>query len=307
MTRLSGKQIIQKQFSSTSSIPADFEKPEIDATLRDKGYEVIFEKAYMCPCKSKSSTHLSLCKNCGGTGWIFCNPTQTRFIITGIAADNKLKEAALREWGFIDGGVVNVTAMNDDKFSYMDKITVIDATAEHSQILYAAEDDEEEVFFAYSKYDILSVDYIALFVSANQPLKRLTEGTDYNFRDNVITFTQASGINVNSQLTIRYIHHPVFHIFDIMRESMTSTKGQLPTGQQKLILPIKALAKRAHLIKDVENFDGDRLLDNSWKPSACEQEQFTTFQRQLRYATAQTIYDNLTSAQISALDALIHS
>ena len=88
---------------------------------------------------------------------------------------------------------------------------------------------------------------------------------------------------------------------------MTSTKGQYRQGQTKMLMPVHAIAKRAHLIKDVENYGGDRLLDNSWLPNACETPDLTKFQRQLKYATAQDIFDNLTAQQIAALDILIHS
>lgn len=306
MTRLSSKTIVQQTFNGASvSIPSDFVVPEVDATLRDKGICAIYEKAYQCPCKSKSSTNLNTCKNCGGTGWVFNNPTKTKFIITSIHADNKLKEAALREFGLIDMGVVNVTALNDNKLSYMDRITLTDSTSEHNQILYASLTDDEAEAFAFTQYDILTIDNITLFVDENTLLKRLEEGIDYLFRDNVLTFTPASTVAQDSQLSIRYIHHPVFHIIDIVRDSFTSKAGQLPNGQVKQILPVKAIAKRAHLIKDVENFDGDRLLDNSWLPDPCEAEALTTFQRQLLYASAQTIFNNLTPQQKIDLEALL--
>jgi len=304
--RLSSKTIINQTLSGPTT-NSDFDKPEFEGAIRYKGYDAIFEKAYLCPCKSQDSPdHLSTCQNCGGVGWIFCNPTKTKFIITGIAADSKLREAALREWGLIDGGVVNVTALNENKLSYMDRIRLLDATAEHNQILYPKETDDETQFFAYTHYDIVSIDNITLFVNEETQLQRLSPNTDYSFRDNVITFTVASGVTVNSHVGIRYVHNPVFHIIDVVRESMTSPKTTGPVNQQKQIMPIKAIAKRAHLIKDVENFDGDRLLDNSWLPQ-CPTEDITAFQRQLRYMDVQVIYDTLTQVQKDALEVLLDS
>jgi len=183
--RLSGKTIINQAITGPIT-NSDFEKPEFEGAIRDKGYDAIFEKAYLCPCKSKGSTdHLNICKNCGGVGWIFCNPTKTKFIITGIAAESKLREAALREWGLIDGGVVNVTALNENKLSFMDRVRLLDATAEHNQILYPQETDDETQFFAYTQYDIVSIDNITLFVDEETQLQRLSPNTDYSFRDNV--------------------------------------------------------------------------------------------------------------------------
>lgn len=299
------KTVVQKIFPPGQSIPSYFDKQNVDATVRDQSYDVLYEKAYLCPCKSKSSEHLNTCRNCGGVGWFFVNPLATRFIITGIASDNKLKEAALREWGMIDTGSVNVTGYNEEKFTYMDKITMLDATAEHNQILYPELNDDDTNKFAFTQYKIKSIDYVGLFVSADTKLKKLEDGVDYTFRDNVIELDPIYNDENGIQLTIRYVHNPVFHITDIMRESMTSKKGQLPTGQETLIMPIKAIAKRAHLIKDIENYDGDRLENNSWLPNTCETPDMTAFQRQLRYTSVQTIFDSLTARQKQDLNALL--
>lgn len=308
MTRLSSKTQITRQFSTGKSLQADFILPEIEATIRDKGCDCLYERAYLCPCKdSASAAPLSLCRNCGGVGWIWCNPTKTRMIVSGIASDSKMKEAALREFGMIDMGAVKITAIDVDKFTYMDRITILEATAQHNQIIYPKLTDDEDIFFAFTKYNILDIDNIAFYNGSGAKLTRLFEPTDYLFQDNIITFIDGYSAITNFSVSIRYSHRPVFHIIDILRESMTSTKGQYPQGQEKLIMPIHAIAKRAHLIKDVENYNGDRLLDNSWLPQTCETPDLTKFQRQLRYTTAQDIFDNLTAQQITDLDVLIHS
>lgn len=304
MTRLSGKTIIDQARIGPNRPSTDFDKSDFDSAIANKGNTVIFEKAYLCACKSKESDHSNMCHNCGGVGWIFANPTRCEMIITGIALDNKLKEGALREWGMLDMGAVKVTSYNEDKLSYMDKVTITDATAEHNQIVYLVLDDDNDQLFAYTKYDIVGVDNIAMFVNVDTKLKRLIEGTDYTFRDNVLLFNSQYNSLLNACVTIRYIHHPVFHIIDIVRESMTSPAKQ---GTVKLIMPVHAIAKRAHLIANVENFDGDRLLDNSWKATACDQEVLTKFQRQLRYATPQDIYDNLTPLQREELEDILNT
>ena len=303
--RLSGKTVIEKQLPGNKSLPADFVLSEIEATIRDKGYDVIVEKAYLCPCKGKSTpAPLNVCRNCGGSGWLFANPTKTKMIITGITSDSKLKEAALRDWGMIDSGTIKVTALDSDKLTYMDRIVVLDATAEHNEILYPTLNDTDTSLFAFTQYDILSVDFIALFQGTNVALQRLSEPTDYSFIDNIITLAASYNNLTNSSVTIRYQHRPVFHIIDVLRESMTSTKGQFGS-QQKLVMPVHAIAKRAHLIKDIENYDGDRLIDNSWLPQ-CPSSGLTPFQRQLRYTDVQVIFDGLTAEQIAGLQELIH-
>lgn len=296
--RLSGKTVIERQLGNDLYISSDFDKREFDGSIRDKGYDVIHEKAYLCPCKSRESSHRNTCKNCGGVGWIFANPTKTKMLISGIMQDNKLKDGGLREWGMMDTGTVKITALNEDKLTFMDRIVVLDATGEHNQILYPQKTDDDTTLFSFTKYDIKSIDFIGLFDGENNRIKRLVETTDYLYHDNVITFDSQYNALLDPCVTIRYIHNPVVHVIDVLRESATSTKDQ---GVTKLILPILALGRKAHLIKDVENFDGDRLIDNSWKPTACESEDLTVFQRQLRYTSSQTLFDNLTAKQKSEL------
>jgi len=298
------KPIEQKIFPPGQSIPSYFDKQNVDATVRDQSYDCLYEKSQACPCKSQSSTHLNNCKNCGGTGWLFPNTLQTRFVITGIGADNKLKEAAFREWGNVDTGSVTITGYNEEKFTYMDRITMLDATAEHNELLYPSYTDSDTNQFAFTQYKIKDVYSLLVFVAHDQPLQKLEDGVDYTFRENIIELSD-SFVNENMQLSIRYVHHPVFHITDIIRESLTSKKGQMPTGQETLKLPIKAIAKRAHLILDVQNYTGDRLLDNSWLPNVCETPSLTDFQRQVKYTAIETLYSYLTNKQKQALEELL--
>lgn len=298
----SQKTIITPAKKLDSHMNSDFDKLDFDGAVRTKGNEVIFEKAYLCPCKSKESDHRSICKNCGGTGWFFCNPTRTEMVVTGVMSDPKLKAGALQQWGMLDSGSVKITSYDDIKLTFMDKVTIVDATAEHNLIVYPVLKDDGSQLFAYSKYDIVGIDYIALFDSPTDELIKLEETTDYTFEDNVIVFNSQYNDLVDPCVTIRYIHNPVFHIMEILRESMTSPAQN---GTIKNVFPVHALGRRAHLITDIENFAGNRLLDNSWLPQTCETPDLSKFQRQIRYATAQTIYDHLTAAQKIALETLL--
>lgn len=313
MTRLSGKIVRERDTSSYQGLGVDFDKSVFDGAIAKKGLSVIFEKSYLCPCKSKESDHRNVCKNCAGTGWIFANPIRTKMLISAITSDDKYKDAAFREWGMLDMGSVKITAYPEDKLTYMDRVTVMDAISEHQQLLYPMLTDgsdmsnsdsaDDGTLFAFTKYDIKAIDYVGLFNTESTKLTRLVEGTDFSFQDNIISFDWKHNTLVDPCVTIRYQHNPTYHVVDIPRESMQS---YINDGVTKIILPNLVIGKRAHLIKDVENFDGNRLLDNSWLPLTCEEPEITTFHRQLRNATAQDIYDNLTEAQLDALDILIH-
>lgn len=304
--RIGGKTIINQEFVTGNYPGSDFILPEVLSAIRDKGYNVIFEKAYLCSCKSNSNAgHLSNCENCGGSGYFFANPTRTKMLITGIQHDEKMKEGALQGWGLLDTGNVMVTASNDDKITYMDRITLLDATTEHNQILYPKLTDDEVTLFAMTQYDILSIDFIGLFEGATSRIRRLIEPDDYSFINNIITFNSSFNDLDDPHVTVRYLHKPVFHVVDLLRESMISFTGQHPR-QTKMVMPIKAMARRAHLMKDIENYDGDRLLDNSWKP-ICSTPEFTRFERQLRNTEVSDIWDSLTENQRVELYLLLQS
>lgn len=301
--RLRDKTLITRSVSpQIAGLPSDFNKLDFEAAIRTKGINVIHEKAYMCPCLSNpSNAAQSNCQNCGGSGWFFANPTATKMLVQSIMLDDKLKEAALAGWGILDLGTAKITGYNQDKLTYMDRITIIDTLSEHNEMLHPKSSDEEDEFFAYTKYNISDVNFLGLFDTVDQKIRKLDHGTDYEFIDNVIRLSLDLHIDENQTLTIRYMHYPVYHVIDILRESMTSYEVQ---GTVKQILPVHAICKRAHVIKDVENMEGDRLLDNSWLPS-CASEGFTDFQRQLRHTSIDLIYDSLTQMQKDALDVLL--
>ena len=75
-----------KQTFITAPPRADLHKREFDTLIHQKGRDVLLETALQCPCKSPSTNQQSDCKNCGGTGWIFVNPRETRMVLTAINA-----------------------------------------------------------------------------------------------------------------------------------------------------------------------------------------------------------------------------
>lgn len=309
--RPSQKTIINQVLPGTEVKQSSFRKEDIDGLVSNKGYRVIYETALLCPCKTKEIDHRNTCQNCGSTGFLWVNPTRTRMLITGIVHDDKYKDAGWVDWGFVDSGMAMITSFEENKLSFMDRITVENAHTHHNQIMFPELNDNETNYFSFTKYTIESIHFIGLFVNDETPIKKLEESIDYTFHDNVIEYTDAfttylTDNNISApSVSIRFVHKPIFHIVDVVRESLTSTKNNVAQGQQELILPIKAVGKRAHLIKDTENYTGDRLLDNSWLPDACEDEDMTVFERQIKYSSAQTIFNSLTESQKIALDALL--
>ena len=264
MTRTSDKAILQQAYSKGPSVAADFELDQFEIATRDKGYNVIHSKALQCPCKIKGADHLTSCKNCGGSGWIFVNPTKTRMVVSGIKMQRTYEEQARR-----DQGVLQITALNGDKLSFMDKIELSDGLGIHTQNLYPTIDTVGGRYISFTIYDIYEVEWIGLFIDDSTLIQKLEADIDYTVQHNIVTLTTAHDALINPKISIRYKHHPVFFIWDVMRDSMTSLLVAEGAKRDVIQLPVLATTLRAHLMADVENFDGDRLLDNSWDAIGC--------------------------------------
>jgi len=293
MTRTSDKSILQGAYSDGNSVAADFQLDEFEIATRDKGYNVIHSKALQCPCKVKGADHLTSCKNCGGSGWAFVNPTRTRMIITGIKLQRTYDEAARR-----DQGVLQITALNGDKLSFMDQIEMSDALGVHTQTLYPTVDTVSTRYIVTTIYDIKEVEWMGLYIDDVTKYQKLEVDVDYTIQHNIITLTATHDALVAPQISIRYKHHPVFYIWDVMRDSMVSLLVKEGARRDTIQMPVLATALRAHLMAGAENFDGDRLLDNSWDATGCdvpgEVEKTTAM---IRALSVESIYNDLTEYQ----------
>ena len=266
MTRLTNKTItVQKTIGSPTEPKVSFRKQAYDSAIEQKGYDVIYEKAVRCPCKSRNSGNQSNCKNCGATGWVFINPSKTKMIVQAMSLNPQYKD-----WGLSGAEVSSVTARDIDKLSFMDRITVQNAFSELSETLHFSLTPDSTRLYSYTVYPIKGIYYVGMFESVLSPLLRLVEGTDFTVSNgNMITLSEALSNRLDNDdisATIRYKHNPLYHIIEVVRDAISSTvfSGQAESIEQ---LPLHARAKKADLIKDIENFSGDRLLDNSFEAS----------------------------------------
>lgn len=307
MTLLRNKTINKKSFSSGRNISVDFNLLDFETTVRDKGYDVIWQKAIRCPCKSIGNHHQTTCRNCGGTGWFFINPTKTRAIITSIDVERSYEQEGRR-----DLGMVMITMSHDDKISHMDKIQLINSDSQHSEVFYPRLEGSNNRLFAYTRYDIKSVQYVGLYEGDLVPLRRLTEeNDDFTFIDNKIVLSDKfNGVLAdypNTSITIRYTHSPLFHIWEISHDSRDSL---IDTGTQVIKLPVQGIGKRAHLILESENFQGDRLFNNSFNMNVDSKNKVRTtdkLSRFVKYTETQEVFNLLTDSQKNEIATICQS
>jgi len=203
-----------------------FYKSNFDNVIQQNGYDIYYEKAISCPCRSDESgkAQLSDCRNCGGTGWTFLNKVQTKAVLHSMNLDTIYKD-----WTEEKLGTVSITVREVDKLSYMDRIEVIEGEVEYSQLLYPK--NRNNKMTSYCTYNIKKILCIYLFAGSDKPLKLLIENIDYTFDKNKIILSDSYLYKENIQLSIRYIHSPTFNVIDIIRETMVNKTQEGPVSQ----------------------------------------------------------------------------
>lgn len=241
---------------------AFFRKNDFDVTIFQHGYDVIVEKALRCPCKSKGADNLSSCKNCGGSGWFFINPKQTKAILHSMN-----QQTNFREWSEVNVGTVNISVRDIDKLAFMDRITVLQGNSVHSQTVFMS--FYKTVLFAFLDYTPKEIEEVFLFISPEDKFVLLKEGIDYSIADYKIILDKKYHHLKDVTLSIRYIHAPQFHVIDLPRDVMVSTIRT--TGGQKIKaqMPVNAVGRRAHYVINRQSFNGDLYFDNSYEEDKC--------------------------------------
>lgn len=241
----------------------DLQKSDFDRLVTEKGRDVILERAIKCPCKGPQTNALSSCKNCGGVGWIFCNPQKTRIVLQGIEVATKLQG-----WSEELRGMVRITAMAEEQLSFMDRITALSGTSYYSEVTRFNLSDDSSTIFAYVGYNVKEVIYMGLFVNDQTKLTELAVNTDYTIDGNIVKLNMDKYGSMDPtalSVTIRYTYAPVFHILEDKRETIQSYKLLSDGGSEKdQTLPISAYARRAHYMLDGPNLTHNRLLNNDY-------------------------------------------
>lgn len=265
----------QIQIASTPNMvnkpqPA-FRKEELEVAIFSFGFYVLHEKAIKCPCKGLNTNQQSNCKNCGGTGWAFINPTQTRMLLHSMNLSNQYKE-----WSEELTGTVSITARDVEELTTMDRITIMktcngeEMGAVFNEVRHVREAGDD--LFVFTTYNVLRVIYAGMFLSVNSPYIRLEEGVDFQFEENSnkILFGEsvkeafANNTAKDISITFRYKYLPQFHVIDVNRE-VSGSFTKIGNVEKQITLPVHAVGRRAHYILDADNFEGGRIIDNSFK------------------------------------------
>jgi hypothetical protein len=248
--------------SGVNTSRADFVKSKFDILISEKGYKVIHEKALRCSCVSRNGNQLTSCKNCGGSSWVFINPTETRMVIHSMNLNTKYKE-----WSQENVGTASISSLSETETSFMDRITVIDGTAIFSEAIFL--NKYNSIYYWNTIYNIKEILFIGLFVNTGEILKSLIYGVDFTYSDNKIVFLTALNYidplleEQDLSISIRYKHSPQIHIIDSPRETIQTFVNINGEGEEVVSLPVHSIGRRSHYVLDRQNYDNSRIIDNS--------------------------------------------
>lgn len=235
-----------------------FRPDDFDTAVFDKGYELIHESAVPCPCRVEGTQGAkSTCKNCGGIGWVFINPVRTRMLLQSLNLNTQYKL-----WGQEQPGTVMITTRKETELGFMDRLTISDSLSQHKQVLFPLLRDTSLI--ALTIYPIISIIDLFLYESDTLPLKRLTPGIDYSFDYNVITLNDSYKTLSSPSMSVRYRHNVQYHVTEMMKDVRNTYIFDSTGKDLNSRFPLHAMGRRAHNVLDIENREGDRLLDNSY-------------------------------------------
>ncbi len=243
------------------------QKSDFNKAIFGQGYNSLIERALPCACRdSGTGNALSNCCNCGGSSWIFVNKTATVLL-----AQSMNRKTKFQNWTEEDRGNVSITARASDRLAYMDRITNLELTSIHSEVVNPLPVTGGELL-AFLIYFPTEIEMAYLFQSVDKAYLPLVENTDFTITENrlVLNNKLKNKFVKEFSVVIRYKHNPQFHVIDITREiSATEPEDcKFDNPQQELDkLPMHAVARRAHYILDAPNLAGRSLFDNTIVPA----------------------------------------
>lgn len=244
-----GGRMVGDPTPSNSQLPAqyrdqytnDFDRDIFTAAIKDKGYDVLWESAAFCPNRERGGfgpkDHPINCTICDGGAWIYFNPTPTRFLITGVTMQQNFY--AQGSWS---RGRVMVTGQPEQRLHPFDRITLIDAVARFSEIIFRSPGTNMD----RAKYPPVCAEYVT-WVNRSGQLQQFREDVDFTITsDGYIRW--ANDINRpddNTYYSAAYLYHPRYVVLELTHQYRESTVKGKPYE-----FPVAAMAQLDFLVRD---------------------------------------------------------
>jgi len=241
----------------------DFYPEDFNSLLYTKGYQIVIEPSFPCPCKYREVAAQSICMNCMGSGLVFGSQTKCRGAILSINKSTKYKE-----WSAEMVGTASLSIESRFQLGLYDKITVTDSSSIFAENLLVKK--VRGKYFLQTGYNILSVDMMFRYVSENEPLQRIVEGEDFIieggrvvFTDNAInTIDEKRKISQGDSISLRYRHEIQYLVIDIPHDLRNTYVLDYQSSDNQEMLPVQATIRKLHYVIDGLNLEKNNLIYN---------------------------------------------
>lgn len=237
---------VEKYYKPSNKVA--FTMSNVDRFLIDHGAFTIWEKSYLCPCRSNSTnTPSQTCPRCHGAGFALAHPTAT---VTAIQNQDKNVMNG-KDFGLALAGSAIGTVPKEDLVTYRDRLTFPDNLVPQSLLVYVTKKDLKGGI--HIRYDVKEVTF-----ASTDEMELPTSQID--IRDSFFYPTQdmvGKYVSINMLVTLRY------YVVDILKEARYQyAVGSDPRNnayqRERVNLPRKLLLRREDMfVPSIINGDGE--------------------------------------------------
>lgn len=231
----------------------DFDRDAFTRFIADKGYNVVWEKAVLCPNVSGTGLsprdHAIGCPICDERGFIYVDPVETKMLMQGIRLNQSF--FAYGRW---DVGNMLVTAEPEFTLDYNDRLTLLNGIGRFTQRPVRQSGATADKL----KYAPLCFIYVG-WVDRTGTLVRFTQDVDFRVSadGSSIEWSGSNQPDAGSVYSVAYEYRPRYVVLDLVHHHRDST-----VAGQHYQFPVQAVAKLDFLIRN-ESADARQIVDQN--------------------------------------------
>jgi hypothetical protein len=224
----------------------DFNPTKFDSLLTQKGYNVLWKRMLICPCRKSLTTQARTdCVNCNGSGYVHVAEEEIRALLTNAA----MQKNFMQQWTAELMGTINVSVHSEHKIGWMDSLVVTEAEAIFSEVLTLSVRPNGTLFYSKTLYEPVTVLKAYLFSDVGVALTELNVANcsvEEVEGSSAILFSE-DGLLPDQNVSVLYEYRPEYLIIDVLNDFRNQRmKDHQPTETLNR-MPLRAIAKKKHL------------------------------------------------------------